>query len=347
MPSPIKSAVAKARPITQKQIAERVGVTQQLVALALKDSPNVAPATKEKILAIADELGYRLGANHGARLMAAARHGTRVRNDILAVVFEAMPDAPMLATPYFMPFIEGIEAEADNRQIDLFLVRPKPAGLPWLIREGWVDGVILLGSHASAGELSELQLPVVTLGSHLPDIAGITPDDESGTRQATQHLIELGHRKIAYLGPNLQWPSARARFEGYTQALSSAKISLDKNLIETTLLQPLEPDGKAGIKQLLARAEFTALVCHNDPIAMGAIRVAQESGRRVPADLSVTGFDDISLAAEFSPAITSVSFSSEAMGRAAVRLILDEPSGASHEQFAVELHIRESTQRPN
>lgn len=337
------SVVSRARPVTQKQIAERIGVTQQLVALALKDSPNVAAATKEKILAVADELGYRSGANHGARLMAAARHGTRVRNDILAVVVEAIPDAAVIETPYFAAFVAGIEKEADLRQIDLFLVRPKASGLPWLIREGWVDGVILLGSHASAGQLSELQLPVLTLGSLLPGIAGITPQDEIGTWQTTRHLIELGHRRIAYLGPHLTWPSARARFAGYERALRESGIDVDEDLAETTLAEPLQNDGESGMTRLSPRAQFTALVCHNDPIAMGAIRVAQRAGRRVPADLSVTGFDDTSLAAEFSPAVTSISFSSQAMGRAAVRLVLDEPQSIAHQQFAVELHVRNST----
>ena len=340
---PSENSSFNSRPITQKQIAERVGVTQQLVALALKDSPNVAAATKEKILAIADELGYRRGANHSARLMAAARHGTQVSNNILAVVFETMLVAPLIDAPYFMPFVAGIEAEADSRQIDLFLVRPKPSGLPWLIREGWVDGVILLGSHTSANLLNELKLPLLTLGSHLPDIAGITPDNESGMMQATEHLIELGHRKIAYLGPHSQWPSSQARLEGYKRALRNAGIETDENLVELTLAQPLEGDGEAGMTRLMQRGDFTALVCHNDPIAIGAIRVAQNAGRKVPDDLSVTGFDNVSSITGFSPVVTSVGFSYHEMGRAAVRRILDTPSSIEHEQFPVELQIHEST----
>ena len=338
-----ENSINKARPITQKQIAQRVGVTQQLVALALNGSPNVALATREKILAIADELGYRRGANHGARLMAAARHGTRVRNDIIAVVFETMLSTPLMDRPYFMHFVAGIEAEAEARKVDLFLVRPKTSGLPWLIREGWVDGVILLGSHASADELKALDLPVLTLGSHLPGLAGIAPDNVSGTMQAARHLLDLGHRKIAYLGPHLQWPSSKARFDGYNLALQEAGVAPDENLVEHTLDQPLRADGEAGMTRLSERAEFTALVCHNDPIAMGAIRVAQQMGRAVPAELSVTGFDDVSLVTGFSPAITSVGFSYQEMGRAAVRMILDEPNAVQQAQFPVELNVREST----
>ncbi len=341
---PIRQEILPApRSVTQKQIAERVGVTQQLVALALKGSPSVAEVTRGKILAVAQELGYSSRANRPARAMAAARHGTRVKNDILAVVFEAMPNTPTMATPYFMPLVDGIEIEAGERQIDLFLVRKSAAGLPWLITEGWVDGVILLGSHSSAGQLSELNLPVMTLGSHLQAISGITPQDEEGTRRATQHLLELGHRRIAYLGPHLDWPSARPRLDGYTKALQSAGVMFDENIVETTLAEPLEPNGRDGMERLLQRAGFSALVCHNDPIAMGSIRVAQEKGIRVPRDLSVTGYDDISEAADFTPAITSVGFSSLEMGRAAVRMVLDDPFVVRHEQFPIELHLRQST----
>jgi DNA-binding LacI/PurR family transcriptional regulator len=183
----------------------------------------------------------------------------------------------------------------------------------------------------------------MTLGSHLEGTSGITPHDEQGTRSATQHLIELGHRRIAYLGPHLDWPSAQCRLDGYTGALQAAGISFDENLVEITLDEPLEPDGREGMTRLLERTDFTALVCHNDPIAMGAIRLVQENGIRVPEDLSVTGFDDISVAADFSPSITSVSFSSIEMGRAAVRKVLDNPFQVRHEQFPIELHVRQST----
>ena len=334
---------ATRRPVTQKQIAERVGVTQQLVALALKNSPNVAEATRAKVLAVAAELGYDPNANRSARQMAAARHGTRVKNDIVAVIFEAMPDVAPLAMPYFMPLVDGIEIEAGERQLDLFLVRNKPTGLPWLIRQGWVDGVILLGSHASVAEIAELGVAVLTLGSHLPGTTGITPDDASGTALATRHLIELGHRKISYLGPHLDWPSARARWNGYRHALGEAGLAFDANLAETALAGVSETDGEEGIERLLNRAGFTALVCHNDPLAMGAIRAARARGLAVPGDLSVTGFDDTSAAAGFEPAVTSVGFSSIEMGRAAVRMLLDESASGQHREFPVELRVRESS----
>lgn len=333
----------RARSVTQKQIAQRVGVTQQLVALALKNSPSVAEATRLKILAVAEEMGYDRNANRPARALAAARHGTRVTNDIIALIFEAMPDVAPVAMPYFMPLVDGIEIEAGERQLDLFLVRSKATGLPWLIREGLVDGVILLGSHSSVAEISALEIPILTLGSHLPDTKGITPDDASGTAITTRHLIELGHRRIAYLGPQLDWPSARARLDGYRRALGEA--NLNSQMEETTLANVLQSDGESGMEPLLDRGEFTALVCHNDSVAMGAIRAAQARGLEVPGDLSVTGFDDTSAASGFVPEVTSVGFSGVAMGRAAVKMLLDANAKSQHLEFPVELRVHQSSAR--
>lgn len=343
---PTTEPPAVRRPVTQKQIAQRVGVTQQLVALALKNSPNVAEATRAKILEVAEELGYNANANRSARALAAARHGTRVKNDIIALIFEAMPDVAPVAMPYFMPLVDGIEIETGERQLDLFLVRNKPASLPWLIRDGWVDGVILLGSHDSVAEITALDVPVMTLGSRLPGTTGITPADANGTALATHHLIELGHRRIAYLGPQLGWPSARERLQGYTDAMRAAGLPTDAKLQEMTLTNVLEDDGQSGMTSLLERGEFTALVCHNDAVAMGAIRVAQSRGLSVPGDLSVTGFDDTSAASGFVPAVTSVGFSGLEMGRAAVRMLLDEQFNGQHREFPVELRVHQSSAPP-
>lgn len=346
-PAAAKEPSPARRPVTQKQIAQRVGVTQQLVALALKDSPNVAQATRAKILEVAEELGYAPNTNHSARALAAARHGTRVKNNVIALIFEAMPGISPVALPYFMPLVDGIEIEAGERQIDLFLVRSKPDGLPWLIRDGWVDGVILLGSHASVAEIARLNIPVLTLGSRLPDTMGITPADARGTEATTRHLIELGHTRIAYLGPQLNWPSARERLQGYQDALGAAGLPMDPTLQETTLLNVLEVNGSNGMTRLLERTDFTAVVCHNDAIAMGAIHVAQKQGLAVPDDLSVTGFDDTSTAQGFVPAVTSVGFLGIEMGRVALQMLLDEKSTGQHREFPVELRVRQSSAPPH
>jgi LacI family transcriptional regulator len=334
------------RSVTQKQIAERVGVSQQLVTLALKGSPLVAAKSADKILAMAKELGYGAHANRHARAMAASRHGIRIKHDILAVIFDVSPLIPTITAPYFMQMVDGVELEVGERKIDLFLVRRTPTSLPWLIRERAVDGVLLLGAASSAAEISKLDIPVLTLGTHANGIRGVAPDSETGIRATTRHLIELGHTRIAYLGPRLDWPASRARFKGYKNALHEAGMPFEEVLVDTTLHEALDPLAQEGMARLLLRTKFTAVVCYNDPVAMGAIRFAKKRGLHIPHDVSVTGFDDVSVAAGFKPAITSVGFSSVDMGRAAVRRLLDGPVEPLHEEFPVDLEIRRTTAPP-
>jgi DNA-binding LacI/PurR family transcriptional regulator len=341
------------RPVTQKQIAEQVGVTQQLVALALQNSPRVAEATRMRIWEAARGLGYNPNSNRHARVLAAKRHGKPITTDILAVIFEPTKGSPATSDPYFMPLVDGIEIEAARRGYDLFLVPSRDTGLPWLIKEGWTDGVILLGTHLHLHGLDELGVSVVALGSHLNKVPGLTPRDEEGAYLATRHLIELGHRRIAYLGPR-QWQSAQERLTGYRRALLQAGLPHGPELIETTLDEPLIGMAQSGIAQLLDRTKFTALVCHNDPVAMGAIQYALAKGLQVPRDLSVTGFDDVTEQYHFQPEVTSVAFAGTEMGRRAVQILCEviEKSGeveepvAVHETFPVTLQVRASTAPP-
>jgi LacI family transcriptional regulator len=341
------------KPVTQKQIAQQVGVTQQLVALALQNSPRVADATRARIWDAARQLGYSPNSNRHARVLAAKRHGTPISTDILAVIFEPLKNSPATSDPYFMPLVDGIEIEAGRRGYDLFLMPARTTGLPWLIREGWIDGVILLGAHPHLYGLEELSTPVVTLGSALEGVAGLTPRDEEGAYLATRHLLHLGHRRIAYLGPG-HWPSATARFAGYRRALQESGLPFTEELVENTLAEPMIGEAQSAMARLLGRARFTGLVCHNDPVAMGAIQYATSVGLQVPRDLSVTGFDDVSEQYHFQPPLTSVAFAGIEMGRRAVQMLCEEivhlteqeTTAAGQETFPVMLKVRASTAHP-
>ncbi len=340
--------------VTQKQIAEQVGVTQQLVALALRDSPRVAEQTRQRIQQAALEMGYHAHANPHARRLAAVRHGKRAATGLLALVFEPLHERTATADPYFMPLIDGVEVEAMQRGLDLLLVPARPTGLPWLIREGWVDGVILLGSH-QPNSVEEISCPLVALGANLTvqeQAASLLPDDAGGMAAVARHLLQLGHRRIAYLGPR-HWPSGRERFEGMRQCLEEAGC-FGAALIERSLSEPSVEAGMMGARRLIERVgdgAFTALMCHNDLIAMGAIPILQGAGLSVPADVSVTGFDDVSLQHDFLPALTSVQYDRLGMGRRAVQFIAEAvlaeteslPFTPGHEVFPVQLIARDST----
>lgn len=337
------------RAVTQRQIAEEVGVTQQLVALALQNSPRVAAETRRRIWDTAQRLGYDRHANRHARALAAERHGRKLASDILAVVLEPIQSMPAASDPYFRSFLDGIESEAGQRNLDVLIVPMRPVGLPWLIAQGWVDGVITLGAHRTPPELEKAAFPVVALGA--AGKPGLVPDDFDGAYQTTRHLLELGHRRIAYARPR-DWASAAAREDGWRRALEAAGVAFDAALLDCQAADVHLEAGGAAWTRLRARTDFTALVCHNDPMAMGAVQAAQAAGVAVPRALSVAGFDDVSLAYHFQPAITSVRFDAAAMGRRAVALICEmnrdeHKTGAAKSQtFPVTLAQHASTAPP-
>ncbi len=357
--------------VTQKQIAEEVGVTQQLVALALRDHPRVAQKTREKIQRVAKRLGYTNQMNRTARSMAAKRHGRRVQTGIVAAILEPPGQRvgeSVASLPYFMTLVDGVETQAGHLGLDLFLVPSREGELPWLIRDGLVDGVILLGGHQSLQGLDALNLPLVTLGCAFDGVKALVPDDRNGIGQAVAHLVKNGHKNIAYLGPR-KWQAAAARRQAFCDALCEYSLPVEASWIEMSAEQPIDEPGFQAAQRLIARVKtargalpFSAIVCHNDPLAIGVCRALQQAGLRVPHDISVTGFDDVSLQYHASPSITSIGFARLEMGRRAVDFIHDQShalqkqqngdaeNGAApttenlaHELVPVHLVVREST----
>jgi DNA-binding LacI/PurR family transcriptional regulator len=240
-----------------------------------------------------------------------------------------------------------------------------------------VDGVIFLsGSRLVRDELRKLSLPVATLGTYNAGMFSVLPDGEEGVYQATKYLIELGHRRIAYMGGKANL--AIDRLNGYKRALTEHGLPPDESLIqftskkmvstsETTITgehNTMELEGRAAMKSLLERRtrgssgkiDFTGMVCQNDIVAIGAVRGAQAEGLRVPQDLSVIGFDDVSVQYSFQPELTSVAYPGFDMGRRTmqwmcneVKSLLSKPesfvweSGEKIEYFPTRISVRAST----
>lgn len=349
----------KLMPVTQKQIAEQLGVSHQLVGLALNGHPRVSEETRAKIKETAAELGYGAHSNQNARSLAALRHGKRTRTGIIALLMPSTGQESLRSIPFFAPMLDGIETEADARTYDLILCSHHREGLPRLIETCGVDGVISISGRAIE-RLIELRLPVVNLNWYHPATHSVRPDEQEGIRQTTQYLIDAGHRRIAFLGHPAGTYSP-PRVESFKQTLLDNGLSIVPNRIEATALDASPAAGETAMANLLARdthfqtsgrPEFTALVCHNDILAIGAVQKLQQSGVQVPRDVSVTGFDDLSQQYDFQPALTSLDFDRMAMGRRAVQMLCecvekDEAHGSSfepqHELFPVQLVVRDST----
>ena len=334
-------------PLTQKQIAEHLGVSRQLVGFALRGEGRMADEVRQQILEVAQRNGYHRYSNSGARTLAARRYGKRAATGMLAVLFEAtFDDQPLSEVPFFIPFFAGLETEAIRQGLDLVLCALRPGELPRLVSERQVDGIVSLAAPIETlNALAQLDLPLVSVLYGIEGFPSLQLDNANGARLAARHLIELGHRRIAYLG--LEKGLAAARLSAFRRALDERDL-LDETCIVSTDGVPSRAVGAQLMTRLLERHRgadlpFTALACYNDMMAMGAIEVLQTRGLRVPADVSVVGFDDVSLQYSFAPALTSIGFSRQEIGKRAIQRLCQSDDAGGPEIFPVELVQRDST----
>ena len=292
-----------------------------------------------------------------ARAMAARRHGKKAITGMYAVALPSFGGRPGLRDNFFFTrLLAGVEDEILDRDYELILSVYRPERLPRWLREGEVDGVICLNWDVTFFQtLQQKNLPFVTVQQIFPDAPGIATSEREGICQVTTYLLGLGHKRLAYLG--LSGDNApRRRLLGFQDALRAAGIPLDSALVNVSHVF-LEHGTQATRELLDARrqgAHFTALVCHNDMLAMQAVRELERQGFRVPEDISVTGFDDLSAYHYFEPQLTGIAFDLEGMGRRAVQLLLEsdqpgdtnENSEARHENYPVTLAVRQSHAAP-
>ena len=344
--------------ITQQQIAEHLGVSRSLVARALRGHSEVSLETRDRVRKAARVLGYNAHSNHNARALASRRYGRHARSGIIAVMGMLFEGLPLRGVPFFVPMLDGIELEAARFETDICLCMLRPPSLPRLITERGVDGIVCISIPPRyLRELQALDIPVAALDVRLDWAHSLLPDYAEGTRLAVRHLAQLEHERIAYLNiaaddPDDYLPST-LHLEGFRQEMAAQGLAVEENWIVAPQIGPTISTGHAAMKQLLAREnlsdhkprpDFTAVVCHNDLVAMGAIREAQTAGLETPRDLSFIGFDDVAEQYDFAPTLTSVRFDRAAMGRRAIEILSREPDGAiCHESFPVELVIRDST----
>ncbi len=324
-------------------VAQSAGVSLSTASRALAEPGLVRADTREKVEKAAARLGYM---PHGAaRALASRRSRTigavlpTVDNPIFASATQAI--ARELAASGYTLLLAAYDYASDT---EVTVTRA-------LLQRG-VDGLVLVG------------------GDHPPEVfraveqAGIPCEftwtlDSSGYRhcvgfsnrlasaRVTQHLLDLGHRRFAVLsGHTAGNDRARERLAGVRETLAARGLSVDERIVETTLTLR---HGRAALRALLDRPEgrdFTALACGNDLLALGALLECQERGIRVPGELSITGFDDIELAAELPPGLTTLHIPSANIGQRAAARLLERLAGREverEEQVPIELIVRGTT----
>ncbi|QGN57254.1 LacI family DNA-binding transcriptional regulator [Nostocoides sp. HKS02] len=309
-----------ARP-TINDVARAAGVSKGAVSFALHNQPGVAPATRERILEVARELGWTPSARARALSVSKAL--------AVGLVMARRPET-LRADPFFPSFIAGVESVLSERGYALLLqmvTDPDRARQSYrrLADEGRVDGVFvtdLLVSDERPALLAELGLPAVIVGPAVEDpywpVVGA--DDAPGIVAAVQHLIDLGHTRIAHVGGPSGVVHGVSRRNAWAATLREAGLA-DAPFIETDFSAE---SGAAATRHLLELDEPpTAILYANDLMAMAGLSLAVSRGVDVPGQLSIVGFDDTEIAAHLQPALTSVRQDAIAWGRAAATRLLE------------------------
>lgn len=330
-------------PVSIKDIARVTNVSYSTVSRALNNSPRVKPATRKEIQRVAAEMGYFPSA--------IARSLVTRRTNTIGVVVTTITDL------FFAEVIRGIEEQAVTVGYSVILTNSecqpdRELAAIQALRSRRVDGIILVAACADRERKerllrsTETNLPIVIINNvHAEHIGySIETDNLAGGQEATRHLIDLGHQRIAHIsGPPGEWDGVE-RQQGYEQALRSAGLPVDPALIVRGDNRPA--GGLAAAQQLLALpAPPTAIFCYNDTTALGVMRAIHAADRRIPEDISIVGFDDIALASYFEPPLTTIAQPKREMGAKAVQMVLDLIEGVEVADCVLpsRLVVRQST----
>lgn len=294
---------------TSRDIADLAGVSQATVSRALRNSPLVRVETREKIQKIARDLNYFVNRN-------AAGLRTRQSNTIALLLFDETEGEDAQINPFFLSMLGYITRAAAGLGYDV-LISMQQLTDDWHIEyqaSNRADGLILLGYgdyltyHEKLAALAQANTRFMIWGPPINDQPGysISCDNVHGGYQATRHLLNHGRRRIAFLGSTTQRsPELASRYDGYCKALREEGIE-PADVLKVDAMSS-EGQGYRAALQLLERGEkFDAIFAVTDVIAIDAMRALEDNGLSIPADIAVVGFDDISLAAHVTPALTTV-----------------------------------------
>ncbi|WP_353940486.1 LacI family DNA-binding transcriptional regulator [Streptomyces sp. HUAS MG91] len=327
------------------QVAKKVGVSEATVSRVLNNKPGVSEATRQSVLTALDVLGYE--------------RPTQLRGERARLVGLVLPE---LQNPIFPAFAEVIGGALAQQGLTPVLCTQTKGGVSEadyveLLLQQQVSGVVFAGGlfaqadaeHGHYQRLAERNVPVVLVNAAIERLGFpcVACDDAVAIEQAWRHLASLGHERIGLvLGPDDHMPSQR-KLAAARAAAQAAGGRLADDAVERAMFS-LE-GGHAAAARLIGRG-ITGVICASDPLALGAVRAARRAGRSVPRDISVVGYDDSAFMNCTEPPLTTVRQPIEAMGRAAVELLVAQIQGGAVPPgellFEPELVVRGSTAPP-
>jgi DNA-binding LacI/PurR family transcriptional regulator len=324
------AASVRRRAVTLHDVAREAGVAVSTVSRALSDPDRVNVATRERVQAVARELGYR--PNRLAQALPTGRTGT------LAVL------VPDITNPHNFGLVRGAEAQA--RAAGSILIIADTQGRPELEAgqleslASSVDGFVLASSRLPDVDLQALaeRSPVVLFNRRVPGLASLATDSADGSRQIVEHLVALGHRSLAYLsGPSAAWSDSER-----WRALSEHAEAAGARIVRCG---PFDPtlDGGAAAADVGMSTGATTLIAFNDLLAIGVLRRLEEQGIAVPGEVSVVGYDDIFGADFCSPPLTTVAGPVDEAGRTLVDVLLAGRAPVPAITLPTHLRVRRST----
>ncbi len=327
--------------VTVADIARLAGVSAPTVSRVLNGQSGVALNTRQRVEAIIREHGYRRTANSEPAA-------------ILELVFHA------LESLWALEIIRGVEQVARKHQVAVVLTEMEGRLTPG---RAWTEqvlarrpmGVVAVFSGLTVQQQAQLasrSIPLVVLdptGEPMHQTPSVGATNWSGGLAATRHLLDLGHRRIAMISGPVDWLCCRARLDGYRAAMDAARVPVDPDLVRVSTLY-VEGGFRDGVELLNLPDPPTAIFAANDLQALGVYEAARQAGIRIPEDLSVVGFDDLSFTQWAGPPMTTVRQPLVQMGAAAAELVLAVADGNPPEnnrlELATTLIVRQSTAPP-
>lgn len=333
--------------IRLKDIAVRAGVSTMTVSKALRDEPDISAATKARLKQLAREMGY---------VPDTAAQGLRNRTTkLLGVVISS------ITNPIYSRVVSAIGESAHAAGYDLIIAhtlntpeREEECILRLLARR--VDGLLVAPVYRISPqarvyqEIINRRTPTVILGHTAPfcsQFPNVATDDLIASYRATQHLLKLGHKRIAFLTGRMVAPWSQERLEGYRRAYREANLPVDDKLIFEAG-STIEDGTKAGLQMLNESCHATAVQTVNDLVAIGAAETFMSQGLKVPDDISVMGYGNILTSEHFRVALTTVRQPKFALGVVAMEMLLKMLRGRPGEnrRLPAELIVRASTAAP-
>lgn len=318
--------------VTIFDVAQEAGVSYATVSRVINNKDHVKPDKRERVLRAMTKLGYVV--NQQARSLAGGK------SQVVGLV------VPGIDTSYIGEIIRGIDEELAQASYDLMLYtshrrKTRESTYVATLTQGLADGLLLVLPRDPGAYIETLRrrrFPFVLIDHQGVDERGpaVGATNRCGGYTATRHLLDLGHRRIGFITGALDLRCSTDRLAGYQDALVEFGVAFEPALVrEGDFLQPL---GYRGARELLALpVRPTAIVSSNDVMAFGVMEAVREYGLRIPADISIIGFDDIPQASHVHPPLTTIRQPLEQMGRMATRMLLDLISDPATEAARIEL----------